>query len=354
MTPNPDPALSMTDAASWPAVGRFLVGGLVLFVINRTYDYRVSGYIANSLLFAMKLLTLLVLQIEPFDPLIIVKIFSVLPFLYILHYHRHDAPKRVGFGKFLIVILGVNIAEPALLKEFKQGIYLNAVTGLFMAVYTVYPGCLGTVVTNEGCSTTGTTGTVIAGKQKSDPKVDMDEASEPSSTWAKICSSGPVFVAPNLGWGWVLSYTIWHTCVFYGQTYDLSNPNLVVVGNYFVFDTALCLFPLVPCFLSPSQGPEKWIQTRAHSLGIKLAFNFLWTSDTMPEWWVANFYADIQYSPYLHFWFQVLAFGVVVVSFLITVVNYRKRVRLSPVSIIPAESGRQIKADAFADGALAQ
>jgi len=292
-----DAGLSMTTHSEFPTVARFLFGWFVLFLINSCYDYRILGYVTNTLLLCMKLFTLFVLRIEPFEALIVVKTFSVIPFLYALHYYRHDSPEKSWLGRVLIgFVLAANIAEPSLIKEFKQGVYLNAITGLMMAVYTIYPGSLGVTV------------------KRSDSRAP------------------PNLVATNLGWGWVLSYTIWHICLFYGQAYKLSSDDLTFLSNYFIFDTWLCLFPLVPCVVpsllsstAVTPGPERWIQARANSLGIKLAFNFLWTSSITPAWWIKKFYTNIHYSASMHFWFQIFAFGIVSVTMLVEVGNYRKK-----------------------------
>eukprot|EP00931_Biecheleriopsis_adriatica_P083408 TRINITY_DN57006_c0_g1_i1.p1 TRINITY_DN57006_c0_g1~~TRINITY_DN57006_c0_g1_i1.p1 ORF type:complete len:330 (+),score=28.62 TRINITY_DN57006_c0_g1_i1:53-1042(+) len=299
------------DTSSWISVGLFITVFLIWLVFYRICDHRIAGYVLLGIMLLQKCVTLFIFRIEPLDILIVVKTFSVIPFVLLMQYYRFDAPNSQCLSNFFAIVLAINIVEPGLLKEIPQGIYINAIGGFLVAALTILIG------------------------------------------WNSSSVKSGQFVVGGSGWPYVLSYFVWHICLFYAQLYDVSaisectNAALVRIcggegtspdwrnpqpdcqhrinscrGDYFVFDTVLNAFPVVVSCLS-EHGAGSWPQARAYSLAFKLAMNAFWTSTIAPKWWVRLFYIDISFDGVVFFWFQISV--LVVVGFGFYFENQRRK-----------------------------
>mmetsp|Transcript_132933 Transcript_132933/g.335684 ORF Transcript_132933/g.335684 Transcript_132933/m.335684 type:complete len:332 (+) Transcript_132933:43-1038(+) len=290
------------EPSTWMSVGLFVAVFGIWWGFYQVCNFRIAGYALLMLMLLQKCVTLFILQLEPMDILIVVKIFSVIPFVLALQYYRYDAPDSQSkcWANFFAVVLAVNILEPGLLKEIKQGIYINSLAGFLLAALTILVGW------NTGS---------VKNKQ---------------------------FVVRGAGWAYASAYFVWHICLFYAQIYELSavpacgedtltaicgegpdylNPDSDCQnriddcrGNYFIFDTVLNIFPMVMSVFS-EYGPQSWPQARAYSLAFKLAMNAIWTSQGVSAEFVRLMYVEITFDEVVFFWFQIFVLVMMALGF---------------------------------------
>ena len=207
-------------------------------------SYEYFGYA----LFGLGLIAKVVLWatgVEPFQVLMVVKIFSVVPFVIIwqylrFHYDEESCWKK-AFLKVFPCILVINVIEPAAVNEVKAGIYVNAINGLFIAILSIL-----------------------------------------EYYWSGQSIENEILYGKKADYTYPILYTLWHLVFFYWLTVETKDETFVFEGNYFMMDLYSLSVPLAVSYFS-QYGPREWFQTRAFTLTIRLFLLSAWVSTGSAE-----------------------------------------------------------------------